>query len=101
MQDDIGNLQGRLVAVEQQLNIQVPKDANKNNKNMASINSKVEKQTLELQKMKGEIDSLKVGVQTGQMPGQDPNQASVAKTLSTILARIDKIEANQKDIVAP
>ena len=100
MQDDIGNLQGRLVAVEQQLNIEVPKDANKNNKNMASINSKVEKQTLELQKMKGEIDSLKVGVQTGQMPGQNPNQASVAKTLSSILTRIGKIEANQKDIVA-
>jgi tetratricopeptide (TPR) repeat protein len=100
MQDDIGNLQGRLVAVEQQLNIEVPKDTTKNNRNMASINSKVEKQTLELQKMMGEIDSLKVGVRTGQLPGQDPSQDSVAKTLSTILSRIDKIEANQKEIVA-
>ena len=100
MQDDIGNLQSRLVAVEQKLNIQVPKESSKNNRNLASISTKLEKQTLEIQKLKGDIDSLKVGVRTGQLPGQDPEQDSVAKTLSSILTRLNKVELNQKEIVA-
>ena len=99
MQDDIGNLQGRLVAVEQKLNIQVPKQSTKNSRNMASISSKLDKQNIEIQKMQGDIDALKVGVRTGQLPGQDPSQDSVAKTLSSILARLDKLEENQKALV--
>ena len=90
MQDDIGNLQGRLVAVEQQLNIQVPKQSTKNSRNMASISSKLDKQNIEIQKMMGEIDALKVGVRTGQLPGQDPSQDSVAKSLAPFLLDLIK-----------
>ena len=56
----------------------------------------MEKMEIDLQKMKGDIDALRVGVMTGQMPGTDPDQeGSIAKTLNELGARLEKVEEDQ------
>ncbi len=68
-----------------------------------SVNSQ-EKLTLELAKIHGEIDALKQGVRTGQMPGiQRDSSPSVSDRLSLIEAKIKNIEESQniKSISTP
>ncbi len=51
--------------------------------------------------MKGDIDGLKVGVQTGQIPGQEvPAEGNVATQIADLRARIDVLEARITDLMA-
>lgn len=103
MEDDIYRLQTKVLELESSLNNTKASD-NKigevNNKSIASTSSDVERLGIEVKRMKGDIDALKVGVQTGQMPGQEaPQEGSVAAQLAEIKSRLDAVEAQQKELL--
>jgi TolA-binding protein len=99
---DIFNLQTRMLKIEQSA-----KDAEGDSKQtrksssqrLGAVQSEVEKFDLELQRLKGEMDALKVGVQTGQMPGTSDEEESVAQKLAGLQSRIESIESTQVEIL--
>ena len=74
---------------------------NQSSRQEASISTRLDKFAIEIQRLKGDIDGLRVGVTTGQLPGVDPEkEGSVAKTLTDMTARLDALEETQSKIVA-
>lgn len=62
-------------------------------KNLASTNADMERVQLDLKRIKGDIDSLKVGVTMGQLPGQEtPPEGSVSAQLAELRDRLDSLE---------
>ena len=104
MDEDIFRLQTRVLQLES--NVTSTRSADQkagevHHKNLASTSSDVERLNIEVKRMKGEIDALRVGVQTGQMPGQEtPQEGSLSAQLAEIRARLDAIESQQKDLMA-
>ncbi len=104
-QTDIFNLQTRLLQVEQKMNdekksTEVEGDSAK--QKLASLGVEMEKATQDLSKIHGEIDALKIGVTTGQMPGvaEESKEGSVAANLKDLKERLDDLEASQAELVA-
>ncbi len=99
--DDIFNLQSRVVQLEGQSTSLGKEITTQTSRQEASVSTRLDKFAIEVQRIKGDIDALKVGVTTGQMPGSDPEQeGSLAKTLSDVNARLDALEENQNKILA-
>ena len=103
MQGDIFNVQTRLLTLEQQLTenkSEVKTTGDSASKRIASAKADMDKIQSELQRIHGDIDTLRVGVVTGQLPGTDPEkEGSVAATLNALSARIEAIEAAQEDLL--
>ncbi len=101
MKDDIFSLQSRVMQLEGS-NLNLGKEiTNQASRQEASLTSRLDKFAIEIQRLKGDIDALKVGVTTGQMPGADPEQeGSLAKSLSDVSTRLDALEENQTKILA-
>ncbi len=101
LKDDIFNLQTRLVQLETQNSSLGKEITTQTSRQEASINTRLDKFAIEMQRVKGDIDTLRVGVTTGQMPGTDPEQeGSVAKLLADMGLRLDALEENQNKILA-
>lgn len=101
MKDDVARLQARMVEVENLLNEQGRSISNRSNQHAASANTRIDGITRDIQKIQGEIDTLRVGVITGQLPGINPeNEGSVARTLETIQERLKEIEETQEKIMS-
>jgi TolA-binding protein len=103
MEEDIYRLQTKVLELESSSAQakQTDQKLGESNKSLASTSSEVEKLNLELKRMKGDIDALRIGVQTGQMPGQeDAEQNSVAAQLADIKTRLEQVEVQQKDIIS-
>jgi TolA-binding protein len=104
MEDNIYRLQTRVLQLETNVSTNRALDqktGEQHHKTIASTSSDVERLNLEIKRMKGDIDALRTGIQTGQMPGQEgPQEGSVGQQLAEIRARLDAIEANQKDLMA-
>lgn len=104
MKEDIFNVQTRLLNLERLL-ADTSKDAKNNGESatrrIASTQSEIERLSHEMAQVHGEIDALRVGVTTGQMPGVDPatQEHSVAATLAKFGERLDTIEAAQQEII--
>lgn len=99
--DDIFNLQSRVVQLEGQSTNLGKEITTQTSRQEASVSTRLDKFAIEVQRIKGDIDALKVGVTTGQMPGSDPEQeGSIAKTLGEVTARLDALEENQNKILA-
>ena len=79
MKDDLFNVQTRVLNLERLLT-----DTSKEGKSnaeaavrrIASTQAELERMSRELQQVHGDIDALKVGVSTGEMPGLDPGPAT-------------------------
>lgn len=100
LKDDIFGLQSRVLQLEGQLNTQGKEISNVTSRQEASVSTRLDKIAIELQRIKGDIDALKIGVTTGQLPGSDPDQeGSVSKTLNTLSERVGVIEENQGKIL--
>lgn len=100
IKDDIFGLQSRVLQMENQLSAQGKEISTATNRQEASIGTRMDKIAIEIQRMKGDIDALRIGVSTGQLPGADPDQeGSVAKTLSQITERLSAVEDNQNKIL--
>lgn len=101
MKDDLARLQAQMVEVENSLNEQGRHISSRSNQHAASANTRLDGVSQEIQKIQGEIDALRVGVVTGQMPGINPeNEGSVARTLETIQERLKEIEETQEKIMS-
>lgn len=101
IKDDIFSVQTRLMAMEGQVNIQGKEFSAQSGRTEASMAIRLDKLAIEIQRIKGDIDSLRVGIQTGQLPGPDGMQeTSTQKNVADILSRIDAIEENQNKIIA-
>lgn len=102
LQNDLFNVQTRLLAVERNVS-----DTNKDAKNtgesasrrLASTQSELDRINHELQQIRGDIDALKVGVSTGQMPGRENQHNSIASQLTRLTERLDDVEENQEDLL--
>jgi TolA-binding protein len=100
LKDDIFALQTRLSQVENQNSSLGKEITTQSSRQEASINTRLDKFAIEIQRVKGDIDALRIGVTTGQMPGADPEQeGSLAKTLNDVVARLDALEENQNKIL--
>ncbi|WP_141731226.1 tetratricopeptide repeat protein [Oligoflexus tunisiensis] len=100
LRDDIFGLQTRVLQMENQLSAQGKEINTATSRQEASVSTRLDKIAIELQRIKGDIDALRIGVTTGQLPGTDPDQeGSVAKTLSEMSERITAVEDNQNKIL--
>lgn len=98
--DDIFGLQTRVLQMENQLSAQGKEINTATSRQEASVSTRLDKIAIELQRIKGDIDALRIGVTTGQLPGTDPDQeGSVAKTLSELSERMAAVEDNQNKIL--
>lgn len=70
-------------------------------KTLATSHSRLDKIEFSIQKIQGDMDALRVGVVTGQMPGADPDQeGSIAQSLTELMERLEKVEANQQALMS-
>jgi TolA-binding protein len=100
LRDDIFGLQTRVLQMENQLSAQGKEINTATSRQEASVSTRLDKIAIELQRIKGDIDALRIGVTTGQLPGTDPDQdGSVAKTLSQLSERMTAVEENQNKIL--
>lgn len=103
MDDHIYRLQTRLLQLESNLansRMADQRAGEVNNKHIAATSSDVERLGIEVKRVKGEIDALKIGVQTGQMPGVEGHQeGSIGAQLTEIRARLEAVENQQKEII--
>ena len=104
MDEDIFRLQTRVLQLESNVantHTADQKAGEMHHKNLATTSSDLERINVEVKRMKGDIDALKVGVQTGQMPGQETSQeGSLAAQLTEIRTRLEAVESQQKDLLA-
>jgi tetratricopeptide (TPR) repeat protein len=103
MDDHIFRLQTRLLQLESNLansRTADQKTGEVNSKSIASTSSDVERLGIEVKRIKGDIDALKIGVQTGQMPGVEGHQeGSIGAQLAEIRSRLETVENQQKEII--
>jgi TolA-binding protein len=100
LRDDVFGLQTRVLQMENQLSAQGKEINTATSRQEASVSTRLDKIAIELQRIKGDIDALRIGVTTGQLPGTDPDQeGSVGKTLSQLSERITAVEDNQNKIL--
>jgi TolA-binding protein len=71
-------------------------------KRIASTHSELERINLDLQRIKGELESLKLMASTGEAPGASPETDSVAKRIRDLATRIETLElsASAKPAIA-
>lgn len=86
------NVNTRVVALEQELQDK----QQMNSRQQVSASSRVSQMQDELQKIRGEIDRLQVGIQKGEIPGLNENEPTIAKQLATtsekLIADLQKLE---------
>ncbi|RZA16353.1 MAG: tetratricopeptide repeat protein [Proteobacteria bacterium] len=101
IKDDIFSLQTRLMAMEGQVSSTSKEITAQSGRTEASMATRLDKIAIEIQRVKGDIDALRVGIQTGVLPGADGTQETAAqKNMADVLSRIDAIEENQNKIIA-
>ena len=102
MQNDIFNVQTRLLALERKL-LDTSKDAKSTGesatKRIANTQAELDKIFRDLQQIRGDMDSLKVGVVTGQLPGQPIAENSLAQSLTKLDSRMEQMEQTQADLI--
>jgi hypothetical protein len=102
MQNDMFNVQTRLLNLEQSLTDTSKKAETTGDsaaKRLASTSTQLDKMARDIQQVRGEMDALRIGVVTGQMPGSSPEDGSVAQTLTQIGERLDAIEQAQQELL--
>ncbi|MBF0440327.1 MAG: tetratricopeptide repeat protein [Oligoflexales bacterium] len=99
LQNDMFNLQTRMMKVEESLHGKNIVD--EFNVKIAATETKLDQINMEIQKIKGELGALKIGVTTGLLPGTDPAQeGSIAYAINKVNTRLDAVELAQTEILA-
>lgn len=102
MQNDLFNVQTRLLTLERSLS-DTSKDARSTgesaSRRLASTQTELERFGHEMQQIHGELDALRVGVSTGQIPGRENQPDSVASQLTRLADRVDDLEQNQEELL--
>lgn len=95
LETDIFNLKTKLLALESSVQGGSKNQASANS-SLASLQANLEKIDLELKKLNGQIDTLRVGVVTGELPGRsEEDLPSIAQSLRDLTDRMDSLETNQ------
>ena len=103
MKNDMFSLQTRVMTLEsahvegKQENATVG-EAQK--RRLATTSSEVERLQGEMLRMKGDIDALRIGVTTGNMPGQEPSANSLGMQLKDLQDRLTVLEEQQAELAA-
>ena len=99
--DDLYGVQTRLLTLERLLVDSTKETKESASKRLASTHAELERQGKDIAQMRGEIDALRVGVRTGQMPGGDQSQQdhSIAATLTKLSERLTAIEQAQEELL--
>jgi len=92
IKNDIYGLQTRVLQLETGNTPKQKASDTNSKKSVGSIQNEIERLTLEVQRLKGEVDALKIGVARGQMPGAEEDENSVAGRLNKISERLDVLE---------
>ncbi len=98
---DVFDAQARILHLEQLLNASA-KGGSESNKRAANTSASLDRMTRDLQMLRGEIDGLRIGVITGQMPGisEENAERSIASTLSDLSMRMELVEKSQEELLA-
>lgn len=100
MKQDIARLQTQVIQMQNLSDSSDKSLKNVSNKRAANANTRMERISIDIQKIKGELDALRVGVVTGQLPGQtDDDGPSMAKKLSAVIERLEAVEENQRKVL--
>jgi tetratricopeptide (TPR) repeat protein len=92
-EDVLYKMQRRLLELERKVN--APDSA----KRFAKGEEKVDQLTNDLNKVRGELDALRIGVTMGEMPGTPIDRDSLAKGVAALAARIHQIEDRQAEML--
>ena len=98
---DVFDAQARILHLESLLNAS-NKGGSESNKRLANTSASLDRMTRDLQMLRGDIDGLRIGVITGQMPGISEENAdkSIASTLTDLSERIEQLEKSQDELLA-
>lgn len=101
VKQDIFNLQTRLIEVERAMEEKGRVSEDSLSKRIAGSASQIDKMNADLARVKGDVDALRVGVVTGEMPGADPEKdGSIAQQIKNLTTRIETMEAAQAELAA-
>ena len=97
--DTIFAMQTHILQIEDSMNsghVSEQKTGETRHKLAASNSGDIERMSIEIKRMKGDIDALRIGVETGQLPGQESqNEGSVGSKLADVITRLTALEAHQ------
>lgn len=100
--DKIFALQTHMVQLEDSISTRRSSDqktGDSRHNQVAANSGDLERMGIELKRMKGDIDGLRVGIETGQMPGQEtPSEGSIGTRLSDIVTRLTALESQQQEL---
>lgn len=99
LRSDVGRLQLQVSEILQESNKNSQKVEQSSRQTLASLSSQFEKQNIEIQKLAGEVDRLRVGILTGQLPGQSEDEPSLAKSLDALETKVRDLEDGQETIL--
>jgi TolA-binding protein len=101
LKDEIFNLQTRVMQLESALMDENTPAGEAAKRRLASTAMDIEKISSETNRIKGELESLKIGVTTGFMPGVEGDQTnSVGGKIRVLSERMATLEATQGDVIA-
>lgn len=102
LRQDLFESNTRILAMEKQLqnqSVQTEDSGKKASMRIANSTTKIDRLERDLRNIRGEVDTLRVGVVTGQMPGQTEGQGSIAETLQMLQERLVKLEETQAEVL--
>ncbi len=100
MRSDIGRLQLQVGEILQESTKTSQKVEQSSRQTIASLSSQIDAQNVEIQKLAGEIDRLRVGILTGQLPGQAEDEPSLAKSLDALETKVRALEDSRDSILS-
>lgn len=101
LHDEIFGLQTRVMQLEGALMDENTPAGEAAKRRLASTAADIEKISNEMNRIKGELDALKLGVSTGFMPGVEGDQSnSVGGKIRSLSERMATLESTQGDVVA-
>ena len=103
VQGDIYALQTRVLKLESELQDRsstLNKAKDQRSKTLAANTTSLEKISVNVQRLQGEIDRLKEGIRLGAIPGEEEPETSVNNRLSKLSERMEEIEKAQEEILS-
>lgn len=102
LEKDIFEIQTRLLQMEKQQVSTSQKATNSEQSRTATTNAKLDVLDRDLRMMKGEIDALRMGVITGQLPGltEEEREKSIASTLTSMETRLVALEESTEELLS-
>ena len=102
LNNELFSAQSRLLNLEKQLSVnqaEVKTTGSSASRRIASTKADLDKINRELGLIRGELDSLKVAVKTGKLPGSSEDGLSVGGRLTSINDRVEALEESQEELL--